>query len=313
MKNILHKIKFLALIFLVPAIGLAFSTNASAEETAKYWLAITPTQSNLATIEPGETYTGTFNVINKGTERATFEVDFKPYTVTDENYTPAFGNYTQYTEISEWITTSPKTSTVEPGERAEVRFTINVPKDAHGGSQMAAIIVRLVKGNDGNSSTAVEMVQELAYLVYGNVDGDVTEKGSVVSNKVPGFVFDAPLKVTAIMRNDGNIYTRATHLLEVRNFFNNSLEYSNSYYQDGEEIIPGSIVFPETNRYNEVTWDNIPTIGIFKVKSVVKIFNDESIVEKTVIVCPLWLIVVIVLFIGLAIFWIISRIMKRRD
>lgn len=312
MKNILHKIRFLALIFLVPVFSLIFSTNASAEETAKYWLAITPTQSNLGTLNPGESYSGTFNVVNKGTETATFEVDFKPYTVTDENYTPAFGNHTQYTEISEWISVSLDRGTIAPGERAEVKFTVNVPKDTHGGSQMSAIIVRLVKDTDDDDSTAVKMVQELAYLVYGNVDGDITEKASIVSNKVPGFVFDAPLKVTSVVRNDGNIYAPATYLLEVRNFFNNSLEYSNSFYRDGEEIIPSHIIFPETSRYNEVTWDNIPTIGIFKVKSVVKIFNDESIVEKTVIACPLWLIVVIVLFIGLAIFWIVSRIMKRR-
>lgn len=166
---------------------------------------------------------------------------------------------------------------------------------------------------DVEPGAGVTTLQRIAFLMFSNVEGTTIKKGSITSNRVPGFVFQAPLKATSIVRNDGNVYLPATYLLEVRNFFNNSLEYSNSFYRDGEEVIPNYVIFPDTNRYTETVWEEAPSIGIFKVKSVVKILDEVSTVEKTVIICPLWLIVVIVLLIGLMVFWIISRIVRRRN
>ncbi len=286
-----------------------FGQPASAVDVPDYRLQISPSQADLGQVTPGSTYTGKFSVQNTGTKPYSFTAEVVPYSVSDTNYDPLFDFPSDYTQLAEWVTFSSSTNTVQPNSSVDIEYTVKVPKDAPAGNQNAAIAVTM----DAEAGSGVTTLQRIAFIMFSNVEGTTIKKGSIINNKVPGFVFSAPLKVTSTVRNDGNVYVPATYLLEVRNFFNNSLEYSNSTYQDGKEVIPNFVIFPDTNRYTEIAWDGAPSIGVFKVKSVVKILDEVSTVEKTVIICPLWLIVVIVLIIGLAIFWIVSRIIKRRS
>lgn len=312
MKNIKLSHRLLSLLVL-PVAFLAgvslFSQPTSAADLPDYRLQISPSQADLGQLKPGSTYTGAFAVQNTGTKPYKFTAEVVPYSVSDTDYDPLFDFPSDYTQLTEWVTFSSESDTVQPNSSVEVNYTVKVPKNAPAGNQNAAIAVTM----DVEPGSGVNTLQRVAFIMFSNVEGTTTKKGSVTSNKVPGFVFSAPLKATSTVRNDGNVYLPATYLLEVRNFFNNSLEYSNSTYQDGKEVIPNYVIFPDTNRYTETIWEDAPSIGIFKVKSVVKIFDEESVVEKTVIICPLWLIVIIVLFLGLVIFWIVSRIVKRRS
>lgn len=286
-----------------------FTQPAGAVDLPEYRLQISPSQADLGQLTPGSTYTGKFSVQNTGTKPYDFTAEVVPYSVSDTDYDPLFDFPSDYTLLTEWTTFSSDTNTVQPNSSVDIEYTIKVPTNAPAGNQNAAIAVTM----DVEASSGVTTLQRVAFIMFSNVEGKVVKEGAVVSNKVPGFVFSSPLKVTSVVRNDGNVYAPATYLLEVRNFFNNSLEYSNSTYRDGKEVIPNFAIFPETSRYTEVTWDDAPSIGIFKVKSVVKIFDKDSTIEKTVIICPLWLIVVIAIFLGLVIFWIVTRIMKRRS
>ena len=311
MKKIKLSYRLLSLFVLPLAFLLGasfFGQPASAADLPDYRLQISPSQADLGQLTPGSTYTGTFAVQNTGTKPYKFTAEVVPYSVSDTDYDPLFDFPSDYTQLTEWVTFSSDGDTVQPGSSVDVNYTVKVPKNAPAGNQNAAIAVTM----DVEPGSGVTTLQRVAFIMFSNVEGTTIKKGSITSNKVPGFVFGSPLKVTSIVRNDGNVYLPATYLLEVRNFFNGSLEYSNSTYRDGQEVIPNYVIFPETNRYTEVVWEDVPAIGVFKVKSVVKIFDQESTVEKTVIVCPLWLIVVIVLLLGFAIFWIVSRIVKRR-
>lgn len=303
------KLVLLPALLFATVLGVSLAQSASAADQPEYRLQVSPSQADLGQLTPGSTYTGSFAVQNTGTKPYKFTAEVVPYTVSDTDYDPLFEFANDYTQLTDWVTFSSETDTVQPGSSVDVEYTIKVPKNAPAGNQNAAIAVTM----DVEPGAGVTTLQRIAFLMFSNVEGETIKKGSITSNKVPGFVFSAPLKVTSIVRNDGNVYAPATYLLEVRNFFNGSLEYSNSFYRDGEEVIPNYVIFPETNRYTEVAWDDAPSIGLFKVKSVVKIFDEVSTVEKTVIICPLWLIIVIVLLIGLAIFWIVSRIVKRRS
>ena len=69
---------------------------------------------------------------------------------------------------------------------------------------------------------------------------------------------------------------------------------------------------PESERYNVQEWKGAPMIGIFKVRQTVSIFGDVSVVEKIVVLCPLWLLFVIIAAILFIIFWIISKLKSRK-
>lgn len=303
-KNIIK----MCLATLAVLFGFGFFSNGAMAEEVKvdHHLGITPTQSNLGEIEPGKSYKGSFSVINEGLAASDFEIDFAPYGVKNEFYEPVYDGESSYTEISKWIKTSVDGGRVEPGKEVKVDFTVDVPMDAHGGSQSAIITVRL-KTDDGNvAQSSVETVQELGYIVFGNVDGEIVKTGKVLENKVPSFLFNPPVIGTSVVENTGNVYTTAQYSLQVFPLFSDEEVYTN------EEKPDENIVFPETKRYNEIKWDGAPHLGIFRVRQTVKIFDEESVTEKLVFLCPMWFLFIILLLIFCIIFWLVSRVFKRK-
>lgn len=278
---------------------------AHAADIPAYRIGITPTQQALGTIEPGEEYSGTFKVRNSGQNHVGFKISFSPYTITNENYEPSFTEETKYTAISRWITTDIEEGELDSGQETEVHYTVSIPENAAGGAQAATIIVTMVD-NLSSSGNAIETVQQVGYLIFGNVNGDVIETGKIIDHKVPSFLFQPPIFSSSMVENTGNVYTNATYKLQVFPLFSDEEIYTN------EETPENSIVFPETKRYHEAKWEGSPQLGIFKVRSTVKIFDEESVVEKLVFLCPIWFLFIVILLIFLIIFWIVSRIIKRR-
>lgn len=305
MKNI-KKIVLVAAAAMAALVStLVQDNNTFAVGEADYHLGITPSQVNLETIEPGKSYTGEFKVRNQGNKPAEYVVDFAPYSVRSESYEPIYDESSSYTEISKWITTSQNGGTIEPGAEQVINFTVDVPADAHGGAQSAIIVIRL-KQDGSTTDTAVQAVQQLGYLVYGNVDGEVIKTGKVLENKIPGFIFTPPITATSLVENTGNVYTVATYKLQVFPLFSDEEVYTN------EEDPEKSVIFPETKRFFTASWDGAPQLGIFRVRQTVKIFDDEQVVEKLVFLCPIWFLFIVLLIIFVAIFWIVSRIIGRR-
>ena len=68
---------------------------------------------------------------------------------------------------------------------------------------------------------------------------------------------------------------------------------------------------PKTTKYHEEGC-RLPLVGIFRAKQTVKIFGEISIVEKTVIVCPIWLLFVIIFAIAAIIIYIVAKARKRK-
>ncbi len=304
--NRLRKILcFVILVFLVFCAGGFWGSNAvfaAEDDIPDYRLAITPTQKNWENFEPGESYDGLFKIRNTGKYDFDFVVTLSPYSVESETYNPNFDIETQYTEITDWIELEHDNGAVRAGEEVELRYRINVPVNAHGGMQSATIMISMRGAEDSN----VQAVRRLGYLIYGNVDGDVIKTGKVIENKIPSFLFNPPITATSVVENTGNVYTVAQYSLQVFPLFSDEEIYTN------EETPEGNVVFPETKKLNTISWEGAPQLGIFKVRQTVKIFDEESATEKIVFLCPLWFLFIVILLIFCIIFWIVSRIIKRK-
>lgn len=283
-----------------------FSSVAYADEKPEYQLGITPAKHDFSVFEPGEIYTDGFKIRNSGSQEFQYKISFAPYTVNGEQYNPDTTTKTKYNEISDWIVVDDLSGTLASGEERVLNYKIEVPEDAHGGAQMGTIVVTMENKTESGEKTAVESVQQLGYIVYGNVNGDVIETGKVLENKVPSFLFNPPIIGTSLVENTGNVYTRASYKLQVFPLFSDEEAYTN------EENPENNIIFPETKRYNEIRWEGAPQLGIFKVRQTVKIFDDESVTEKLVFLCPIWFLFIVILLIFLIIFWTVSRAVKRK-
>ncbi|MBR3236109.1 hypothetical protein IKF92_00280 [Candidatus Saccharibacteria bacterium] len=296
--------------------GLFFSVlKASADEemTGSIMTVSPPTQEIV--LVPGEKFEGSIDVSNSVNSGS----DLK-YSVTigsfglgkDENGNVDYNNtdvdtITSYNQIMDWIKLGKESGVVKPNETDTIPFTITVPSDAPAGGQYATIIVQddsdNGENNDGN--VAIQNVVQFASAIIAEVAGETRNEAEIVENNIPAFIFSSPLSASSLVKNNGNVHTNAKYILQVWPLFSDEEICTN------EEDPTESLVMPEAERLH-VEECGLPAIGIFKAKQTVEIFGEKSVMEKTVFVCPLWLLFLIVFAIVMLVIWIVMKTKKRK-
>lgn len=310
-KNVLAVVAVGILAMFLETLPLA---QVFADEILSSMTVSPPTQRMI--LMPGETYNGSLKISNSNDNK------------NDLKYSASIGSFSQvkdgkskddygsvdhisrsnYNQIMDWIELDKETGTVAPNSTDVLSYKINVPKDAPAGGQYAMIIIRdeTVNSDEDSGNVAIQNVMQFGSIIYAEVTGETREAGAILENNVPIISFGSPLMVSSMVRNDGNVHTDAEYTLQIYPLFSDKEVYSN------EEEPMTSLILPESERYNALTWDEAPMVGIFKVRQTVKIFGDTSVVEKIVIICPLWLLFVIVIATMLIIFWLVSKSKKRQ-
>lgn len=215
---------------------------------------------------------------------------------------------TGYNQIMEWIELKKDKGVVARGEAESIPFVIHVPKNAPAGGQYATIIVQddTEIGGAGDSGVMIENTIRFASNLIAEVTGETKNKGAVLENNIPSFIMNNRLTATSLVKNDGNIHTDAEYILQVWPLFSDEEIYTN------EEKPETSIVMPETERYHSKTIEGLPSVGIFRVRQTVKIFGETSTTERTVIVCPIWLLFLIIFGITAIIVYFIAKARARK-
>lgn len=288
-----------ALIMAITGVGAAFSgffspVFATGEEElfTVFSINLSPMRQSVV-LGPGDTYKSSFKVTNPGSSRndLTYEVNVEPYYV-DEEYRSIYTNESDRGRIAEWITiTSPKTGTVAPNNSDTVEFTINVPADAPAGGQYAYISVTTAADGEGDVATGgVGITERLAigHIVYAEITGDVVQSGAILSASVPSFLLSGEISGNSLVQNTGNVHATAAYTMKVYPIFSDKAVYDNS--EEPEE----HIILPERTYYNETAWEGTPLIGIFKVLYTVEFQGLKTEATKVVIVCPIWLLFLII-------------------
>ena len=306
------KLKYILAAFVAAlslgALTYAFTTADVAAEQAPIHLQVSPVKQKIS-LTPGSTYTGTFKVQNVGTMPFDYSVNATPYSVTNEQYNPDYSSVTTYSQMADWITFDKKTEkgTLQPGTTVDVVYRVNVPADAPAGGQYAALMAQTESGNAENATVAV--VHRVGMILYAAVPGETRSGGEIVKNTVNSFYFNPPLTVTSLVKNTGNIEQTAKYHVNIYPLFSNEAIFNTD---DAEEGAYDRDVVPETSRFNSITWEKAPSIGIFSVEQTIEFAGETSTVHKLVLICPLWLLFIIFALVFFIIFWLISRHRDRK-
>ena len=282
-------------------------TPVSAVEIPDYRLQVSPTKLYID-LKPGSISTGTFEVQNTGQKGYNYIIGVAPYSVKDSNYTADTNTRTNYNDIVDWITFSQDEGYVESGENQEITVTVDVPKDVPSSGQYAMIYVRMTDGEEVSTEGANIAVQrQIGLVVYSEIEGNTRREGRVLETKIPTFIFDPPITATSLVENTGNVHATATYTLQVFPLFGDEEVYTN------EENPATLTILPETQRFNSISWDGAPQLGIFRVRETVSILDDTQTIEKIVFLCPIWFLFLVLLIIFFAIFWLVSRVRSRHQ
>lgn len=280
-------------LFMTAFIGAVITTQNAAASS----LTLSP-MNQMKLITPGETETGTFTVANpsENTSEIEYELVVRPFFHNDNN-NAVFEAKEDYSQMADWITLSKTEGSLEPNKSEEIIFSIEVPENAPAGGQYAAIMVS--SKNAVSGGTINERI-ELAHLIYAEVAGETVRRGDITNVNVPSFLLSGNITGSAMIKNTGNVHSNATHTMKIFPLFSNEEVFTN------EENPQTNLIMPGSSRLTSVTWTETPSIGIFHVLYDVEFEGVKNSVDKYVIICPLWLLFLIILAIFLIIFRILS-------
>ena len=270
---------------------------------------VTP-MNQMVELVPGETYNFAVTVLNpvNSTENLDYKVHAVPYSVVTEAYYADISTQTDHTRMADWITIPEPTGTLAPNETREIEFTITVPADAPGGGQYAAIMVGIDNKNQNYDNMSVTNVLEIASIIYAKVDGEIIHKGEVLENNVPGFLTDPKINVSSLIANEGNMHEIASIAITAKNVVTGetiaSAELENGAYAE--------LILPDSQRFINKEINELPMIGIINVQQDIYYNGETSTVEKNVIVCPIWFLVLLALTLMAIVWKIVKNIRKHK-
>ena len=297
-------------VFTVCGVSFALSNNAQAdEERGAVLIQVSPTKQKIS-LTPGASYSGTFKVHNAGAGQFSYSAYATPYSIKSENYdSPDYASVTNYSQMADWITfdKATATGTLQPGEVVEVGYTVNVPEDVPAGGQYAVLMAQTDSGNAENAT--INTIHRVGCILYAAVPGETRYSGEIVKNNVNAFYFEPPLTVSSLVKNTGNIEATAKYKVKIYPLFSNEAVFNT---EDAQEGAYDRDVIPETSRFNSITWEGAPSLGIFSVEQTIEFADQVSTVKKLVLICPLWLLFIIFALLFFIIFWLVSRARDRK-
>ena len=259
------------------------------------------------TLTPGERYYGTFKITDPATSLYKFyyKTSISPFFV-DDDFNVKFENNGDYNQIVDWITVENPTGIVEPNSTEIVKFYIDVPEDAPAGGQYATIKFESDHSASAEDGLNIQQTFAIGHTILAEVAGETNRGGIFDEIKVPGFMFNGNIKGTATITNTGNIHSDATFILRIFPLFSKEEIYTN------EEDPTVSVILPGVSRSNVSEWKDTPKIGIFHVIYTAEFEGMTKAIDRHVIICPIWLLVIILAIIFLILFKILFTGKKEK-
>lgn len=253
--------------------------NANQED---YLLEISPASRRMS-FKSGEQKKESLQIKNVGRKAVVVDVYAAAYSPEDSDVNQGEELASEYTKLAEWMKFKDSNDeyhhkisfTLHPNQIREVRYSVDVPKEAVGGGQYAIVFAELTPTKQEEGAFVAR--SRLGMSLFAFVDGaDIIREGQVDNIKVDGVLIDRKIGVEYAVKNNGNIDFQASNDMTVSSIFGKEL-YHNIFVKT---ILPGS------SKTIHDEWEEAPGFGLFRLKYKVIALNDVEEGERVVIVIP---------------------------
>lgn len=204
---------------------LAFIGTVSAQLTETRIITIVPPTVQKS-LNPGEITEGTMKVINDSNETLTFKAAVRDFVVKDNQGTPDIlppNTLSNKYSAAAWIGVDPSTFTIDPHQKQNLNFYLQVPADAKPGGHYAAVVYEptspvLIQGTGAGVNT------QIGTLFYVDVKGDIKEDARVVQFKTNGFSEFGPVNLNTEILNLGDLHIKPQGVITVTDIFGRKVE-----------------------------------------------------------------------------------------
>lgn len=261
-------------------------------------------------LTPGQTYSGSFYVINTGepgTDNVKYRLIAASYDSISESIDKNFENIDEHFQIVNWIEFDEPAGEIAPESKQLVRYRVNVPEFATAGGQYGAIMVRIDENpKEEHEGINVGAAYQVANIIYGTVDGKLSYSGNIIDNKIKTISLNSPITASSLVKNTGNVHTDIKTNFQVFSFFSGEEIY------DAEDDGASNIVIPGATKETINSWESTPALGLYRVIQSVAVAGDISTESSIVFVAPTWFIVVWIAFFSSCIAWIFVKKRSRK-
>ena len=231
-------------------------------------------------LDAGSTQTDSFTILNDGTSSYTFKVYASPYFVKNSQYEADFETTAKNADAYQWVVFDQKRYELNPGEKVEVSYRIQVPSDAAPGGHYGVLFAETEV--DPTQTSQIGRQKRVGTIIYATVKGDYIEAGRQLEVRMDPIQIGYPLSGLMIVENTGNTDFTMKKTLRIKNILGGTV-----YDQTLEHII-----LPKTTRDLPLTWDNGAWLGWYNVHTESVILGKTVTHDQLVFIAPPWFIIV---------------------
>lgn len=200
---------------------------------------ISPVRFDDLTGNPGEQLTGNITLQNPGANQLVLypsAQNFLPKSDNEEGVPELTQNSTPYS-IQDWISFDKTKLDITPGAKEEVKFFINIPKDATPGGHYGALLFSTKAPQGSPESTQLKVESAVTALVLLNVNGDVKESATVDQFTAVAAADGSKVDFTLRFKNDGNSHVKPAGNIVITNWLGSKVA---ELPIESENVLPGS-------------------------------------------------------------------------
>ena len=265
----------IALVLIGGMVGAAKAYAADPLEE----ITISPTDKHYE-LNPGETVSDSFTILNSGQSEYDFITYGSPYSVNDGNYNAVYDINAPRSDAFRWVQMDTTQWHATVRQTITVPFTIRVPANATPGGHYGVLFAETKPADD---ASGIVRKKRIGMILYVKVKGDVVNRGAVKDISTNWFYSHAPITATVSVEDSGNTDFIAKTKMTVTDLFGNVKYVMPQEYN----ILPG------THRDIPINYETPPWFGLFKVKVEATAIDGGMVHESYVLVAPYWLILVL--------------------
>ncbi|MFA5750252.1 MAG: hypothetical protein WC895_03460 [Candidatus Shapirobacteria bacterium] len=233
-------IKNIKKIILLLIVFCGFSSQKVLAQTSIGLSAIPPRLE--VTVKADGSTTQTLKVRNESKEERIITVDIRDFIVTDNKGTPTIIDSVDESNnrwaASSWITVSPSTIKLKPGETKNLILTVLPPQNALPGGHYAMVIYHPEK-NASLNSTGASIQANVGTLLYITIPGDIKQNAIVQKFTAPSFSEFGPIDFKSTVKNSSDIHIQPVGSITVKNWFGGKIS---------QLALEPTNIFPYTSR-----------------------------------------------------------------
>lgn len=249
-------LKITGVIFAILIVFCTYATLAQVQTSganAAQGMEISPAIIELNGAKGG-TYNLSIKVTNVTPSDLVYETSVEDFRAKDETGSPQVligSDLPDTISVKSWVSTIPSFS-LESRKSETVTFTVSIPVDAEVGGHYG--VLRFAGNAPELDSTGVALSASAGALLLVRVDGAIAEEAELASfytgnsGKQTSFLENAPVDFTVRIKNTGNIHTKPTGAIEIKDMFSNTV-VNLAVNENLANVLPDSI------RKFETTYD----------------------------------------------------------